>query len=237
MKRIISLILLLLCFNTAIAENTVISQVPFTTALLESSTAVDDGYFDDAVFIGDSLTLSIESRNLFKNATFIASVGASIGNAIDKPIFPYNGKNEKLMDILPKVNPKKIYILMGTNTLSFARSGDAVDFYAGLLDVIIKDYSDIPIYIVTIPTFRSHALKKIKQKHPDFSNKRIVDYNKRLVALAEERHCYVVDFSNALMAKKSIEPKGKFMAPDGIHLSLEGAELFKELLATHTKGE
>lgn len=225
------------CINAFSETEVLVSQAPFESAVVEKSEAVDDSYFDDAVFIGDSLTLSIESRNILKNAKFIADIGASISNAANSRIFPYEGKQYKLTELLQKFQPKKIYILIGTNTLTFSRSGDAIEPYKELLNVIIKDFPQAPVYMITIPTFRNHAIKKLHPKYPDFTNKRILDFNKRLVELAETAHCHLLDLCSELITSaKDIQPKKEYMAPDGYHLSMAGAELFKEFIKTHTVG-
>lgn len=241
-NKILSLFLGLMLFlqpvQIVFAQEQTISQVNVYSSSIEPSEAVDDSYFDDAVFIGDSLTLSIESRHVLPKATFIADIGARISAVASGKIFQENGNHYSILEILAKHEPGKIYILIGTNTLTFSRSMDAIEQYRELLNVIIKEYPLTPIYLISLPTFRNFAVKKTQEKHPDFSNKRILDYNKRLKVLAEDMHCNFLDLCTELMTSKNdIQPKKEFIAPDGYHFSLEGAEAFKNFIKTHTIGQ
>lgn len=243
MKKWISICLLLSFLMPALLGNAetevLVSQVTFEGSSLELSPAVEDSYFDDAVFIGDSLTLSIEERRILKNANFIANIGASIANCTNSRIFKYNNTSYTLKELLQVHLPKKIYIMIGTNTLTFSRSGDAIEPYKELLNVIIADFPKIPIYIIAIPTMRNAAVKKLQKKHPDFTNNRILDFNKKLEKLAETAHCYYLDLCGEFRtSKKDVQPKKEYMAPDGIHFSIEGADKFKDFIKTHTaKGD
>lgn len=243
MKKFFALCMILTLFLTSVGVNAetevLVSKIAYEGAKLELSPEVNENYFDDAVFIGDSLTLSIEERRILKNAKFIANVGASISNCANSRIFKYKNTGYTLKELLQIHLPKKIYIMIGTNTLTFSKSADAIEPYKELLNVIITDFPETPIYIIGLPTMRNGAIKKLRKKHPDFSNNRILDFNKRLETLAEEAHCYYLDLGEEFRtSKKDVQPKKEFMAPDGIHFSIEGAEKFKDFIRTHTaKGE
>lgn len=95
-------------------------------------TKVDDSYFDDAVFIGDSISYGLElyvtgkraeGETVLGNGTFLTSGSLSYGNSLwdvsDESVHPtYNGEKMKLEDAIAQIKPGKIYILLGTNDVA-----------------------------------------------------------------------------------------------------------------------
>lgn len=93
---------------------------------------VDDSYFDNAVFIGDSISYGLnlyvtekraEGENVFGKAQFLTSGSLSYANALwdvsDQSVHPlYNGEKMKLEEAVAQIKPDKIYILLGTNDVA-----------------------------------------------------------------------------------------------------------------------
>lgn len=95
-------------------------------------TQVDDGYFNDAVFIGDSISYGFElyvtekranGETVLGEAKFLTSGSLSYGNSLwdvsDESVHPtYNGEKMKLEDAIAQIKPGKIFILLGTNDVA-----------------------------------------------------------------------------------------------------------------------
>lgn len=95
-------------------------------------TQVDDSYFNDAVFIGDSISYGFElyvtekranGETVLGEAQFLTSGSLSYGNSLwdvsDESVHPtYNGEKMKLEDAIAQIKPGKIYILLGTNDVA-----------------------------------------------------------------------------------------------------------------------
>ena len=95
-------------------------------------TQVDDEYFNDAVFIGDSISYGFElyvtkkranGETVLGEAQFLTSGSLSYGNSLwdvsDESVHPtYNGVKMKLEDAIAQIKPGKIYILLGTNDVA-----------------------------------------------------------------------------------------------------------------------
>lgn len=95
-------------------------------------TQVDDSYFNDAVFIGDSISYGFElyvtekranGETVLGEAKFLTSGSLSYGNSLwdvsDESVHPtYNGVKMKLEDAIAQIKPGKIYILLGTNDVA-----------------------------------------------------------------------------------------------------------------------
>ncbi len=95
-------------------------------------TQVDDSYFNDAVFIGDSISYGFElyvtekranGETVLGEAQFLTSGSLSYGNLLwdvsDESVHPtYNGEKMKLEDAIAQIKPGKIFILLGTNDVA-----------------------------------------------------------------------------------------------------------------------
>lgn len=95
-------------------------------------TQVDDSYFNDAVFIGDSISYGFElyvtekranGETVLGEAQFLTSGSLSYGNSLwdvsDESVHPtYNGEKMKLEDAIVQIKPGKIFILLGTNDVA-----------------------------------------------------------------------------------------------------------------------
>lgn len=95
-------------------------------------TQVDDSYFNDAVFIGDSISYGFElyvtekranGETVLGEAKFLTSGSLSYGNSLwdvsDESVHPtYNGVKMKLEDAIAQIKPGKIFILLGTNDVA-----------------------------------------------------------------------------------------------------------------------
>ena len=104
-------------------------NVPYA---LPESAKVDDSYFDDAVFIGDSVSLKLEryttqqrsaNPNFFGKAQFLTAGSMGSGNALEAPssesIHPlYNGQKMALADSVKACGAKKVYIMLGMNDMA-----------------------------------------------------------------------------------------------------------------------
>lgn len=95
-------------------------------------TQVDDSYFNDAVFIGDSISYGFElyvtekranGETVLGEAQFLTSGSLGYGNSLwdvsDESVHPtYNGEKMKLEDAIAQIKPGKIFILLGTNDVA-----------------------------------------------------------------------------------------------------------------------
>ena len=82
------------------------------------SDSVDDSYFSDAVFIGDSRMEGFRNAYGITQGTFLTGVGLSI-NDMDKQIISTADGNISVYQGLSGRQYKKIYLMLGTNDLGF----------------------------------------------------------------------------------------------------------------------
>ena len=82
------------------------------------SDSVDDSYFSDAVFIGDSRMEGFRNASGITQGTFLTGVGLSINDMYKQIISTADG-NISVYQGLSGRQYKKIYLMLGTNDLGF----------------------------------------------------------------------------------------------------------------------
>lgn len=125
---------------------------------------VDLSYFSDAAFLGDSLTVGFSDYQINLSGALICGytgVGpdAIVNRAAVKS--PTRGQ-EVALDVLAAAQPKKLYILLGTNTLTTLGAADRfLAYYGQMLDELRQTLGeDCIIYVQSIPPVRPAAAEK-----------------------------------------------------------------------------
>ncbi len=196
---------------------------------------VDLSYFSDAAFLGDSLTVGFSDYQINLSGALICGytgVGpdAIVNRAAVKS--PTRGQ-EVALDVLAAAQPKKLYILLGTNVLN--RDGDYSSFltyYRLMLDMISQALPNTQIYVQSITPVRP----EVRSSHPGLYKERLCEINNELAAIALEKNCAFLNLWEAL-ADDNGDLKAEYAQPDGIHIKPEGYPAWVEYLATHTVGQ
>lgn len=162
---------------------------------------IDEEFFSNALFIGDSITEGISAYGLLDASNILAAKGLTISKA------------EKEMDTIVKRHPEKIYILLGSNDLLYGM--DSEEFSSDYIEFIqhIKDkLPETKIYIQSIfPVSRNIEIEK-----PLLSNSRIDEFNVNLKKKAEAQGIGYIDISSLLKDGSGI--MNKEYTSDGIHV-------------------
>ena len=179
---------------------------------------VDLGYFADAAFLGDSLTVGFSDYQINLGGALICGytgVGpdAIVNRAAVKS--PTRGE-EVALDVLTAAQPKKLYILLGTNTLTTLGASDRfLAYYGQMLDALRQALGeDCVIYVQSIPPVRPAAATE----KPGLATEVLRGVNEQLAQLAASKGCVYLDLWEAL-ADGEGNLKEMVAAPDGVHLS------------------
>ena len=211
---------------------------------LPASAEVSDSYFDDAVFIGDSVSLKLnyyvkEQRSsdpgFFGKAQFLTSGSLGSGNALwdlsDQSVHPtYNGTKMLLEDSVAASGAKKVYIMLGMNDVGLYGVDTAVANMEKLVDRILGKTPDAKIFIQSATPMVSSA------QLTDLNNANLLQYDQKLEALCADRGWYFVDVASVMRDSDGSLPREYCSDPDGmgIHFTDIGCERWIEYLRTHT---
>lgn len=189
--------------------------------------AVDDSYFEDAAFFGNSLVRGLDMFGGLDDGEFFAATSAnviSVGMTRDSQTS--DGSPATLLQALEEKQYRKIYLLFGINEIGF-NTDSFVSLYGGVLDEIAAAQPDAQLYIMSL----TPITEKRSASDDVFKRERVEEFNERLYALAEERGCYYLDIYSALADENGWLPSEH--STDGIHFTAEKYPEWADYLRTH----
>ena len=192
---------------------------------------VDMAYFDDALFIGDSITQGFQVyASGIKNAKYAAYIGIGPKQLMSGTVTNINGEVVTAIDEIRAAQAKKVYLLLGTNALSNLEDEALLQYYSDFLDFLAPQLpQDTVYYVQAMPP----VTKEKNEADAKYSNERIRKLNESLASLCFARGWHFLDLYSAL-ADDEKNLRGELMAGDGVHLNGQGYEVWKEYLVTHT---
>lgn len=196
--------------------------------LVPESAAVDDSYFDDAVFIGNSRTEGLKKFSGLSNATFITEVGLTVDSIFTDYCDVSGVGKARAFDQLASMEFGKVYIMLGMNELGWVYESVFKDDYGKIIDKIREINPDAVIYIQSII-----PVSKWKDSSNDvFTNANVERLNAQLRDLADEKEVHYVDVAEGLMDSEGYLPYEA--TGDGVHLTPEYCVKWMDYLRTHT---
>ena len=196
---------------------------------------VDLSYFADAAFLGDSLTVGFSDYQINLDGALICGyTGVGPDAIVNRSAVksPTRGQ-EVALDVLAAARPKKLYILLGTNTLTTVGAADRfLAYYGQMLDALRQTLGeDCVIYVESIPPVRPEAAAE----KPGLASDIIRSVNEQLAKLAADKGCVYLDLWETF-ADENGNLKEMLAAPDGVHFSAgNGYGAWVTYLRNHAK--
>ncbi len=191
---------------------------------VEYTKAVDYDYFNDAVFVGDSLTEGMRMYSGIGGGKFYTKVGVSLYGA--DTLSNADGVNIFESDDLK--NAGKMYIMLGINQeLKPENIENYIKMYGKFIDRIREVNSDITIYV--------QSVMPVSQKFEQSSGilaQNILNANKALNRLAIDKCCYYIAVNEIAVGDSGYMQNG--ISPDGVHLSAPKCKEWVDYLKHHT---
>lgn len=201
------------------------SQVP-------ESAAVDESFFDDAVFVGNSRTDGFMMYCGLDNASFYAGTSITVRSAFTKPVVSINGKKLSIVDALKSGKQfKKVYVMLGLNEVGWPYDNVFIDDYTKLIQAIREAQPDAQIYVQSMLPVSA----KVDAKGTDVNNKNIKRRNSCIREITKNEKVYFVNVYEKFVDASGCLPAKA--APDGVHLNASQCKIWLEYLMTHTVEE
>ncbi|MBP0963208.1 MAG: hypothetical protein J6Q99_02820, partial [Oscillospiraceae bacterium] len=172
---------------------------------------VKSEYFDDAMFVGDSITYGMKVYNTMTNATVIAHTGINPQTILNKAVIQ---EGEEMLTILQAMNlhnPGKIYIMLGANGVAFLEEESMMGFYGDFIDSVKAQHPDALVYVQSILPVTAE-----KSEDERYSNDRIDQYNISLMNLCKEKGVYYLNVAEAFKDELGNLPT-EASPKDGMH--------------------
>lgn len=188
---------------------------------------VEDDYFFDAVFIGDSRTVGMyEYGGLEETAAFYASTGLTIYKLFDSAIVEVPGQKKKITieEALQENSFAKIYLMIGINEMGTGTVETFIAKYREVVEHLKELQPEAIIYvqgIIRVTTERSNQGDYI-------NNEGIEARNRELETLADGRSVFYLDV-NPLICDETGGLIESYTF-DGVHLKAKYIQIWKDYL-------
>lgn len=201
-------------------------------APVPASDPVEDSYFDDVAFVGDSRTDGFRLYSGLDRGTYFCVTGETVASATDMENWKTeDGKKISLADAVAAADCGKIYLMLGVNELGW-NGTDIFRTHAGsLLQRLKADHPDAEIVVQSLLPVSAEQ----DAKGSYVNNQRILAYNQVWMELAEENGCDYVNVAEAVTGEDGCLPAN--MSFDGVHLNRAGCHAWLDYLRTHSVGE
>lgn len=191
---------------------------------------VDSSFFDDAVFVGDSISLklSYDTTGRLGNAQFLVQGSYGVGNAIyDVLPTTYRGNTyTNLEDAIAATGAKKLFIMMGMNDIGLYGIDGTIENWGTLLGLIRGVCPDIQIYIQSMTPVWTGGEKG------GLTNPNINEYNNKLRAFAAENGCSFIDVA-PFMRDETGGLATAYCSDNYVHVSDVGVDTWIKVLKAY----
>lgn len=191
---------------------------------------VEDDYFSDALFLGDSRTVGMQKYGeLGETATFYASTGLTIYKLFSAEIAELPDQSEKVTveEALQHQSFGKIYIMIGINEIGGGTTEGYAQTYGETVAHLQELQPDAIIYIQGI--LKVTAARSAKGDY--INNESIAARNEALSQLADGKKIFYLDVNEALCDESGGMVKD--YTSDGVHLKAKYISLWEEYLKDH----
>lgn len=192
------------------------------------SAPVDDSYFSDAVFMGDSRTEGFALFSGLDTMTTYASRGLNVSTVFTDATIDLNGTMVTAIDALKNTSFSKLYIMFGLNEASWPYSDVFIEDYGDIIDEARAVNPNAVIYIQSILP----VTKSCSDSSESFNKTNIDKLNGMLKQLAADKQVYYIDCEKAVADADGYLPEDS--STDGIHFGVAECEAWLEYLKTHT---
>ena len=153
---------------------------------------VGSNFFDDAVFIGDSVTLKLSyyaaSSGELGKATFLTRGSYGVNHAVtDSMLLNYQGKDMKVEDAVKATGAKKVFIMLGMNDIALYGIDKTIDNWKTLISRIKSTCPNAKIYVQSMTPIWTGG------ETGGLTNKNMDAYNERLQTAVTAEGCYFIN--------------------------------------------
>lgn len=207
-------------------QNNLEQQIPVVDEEPKEFVSVDENYFDDAVFIGDSRTVGLHDYGGLDKATFYATVGMNVYDLWTDEFCEVDGEKVTLEEALSLRQYKKVYFQIGINEMGTGTVDSFMQAYEASVKKIAELQPDAIIFVqgIMCVTKDKSDVDKI------FNNLGIQIRNERIALLADNTKIFYIDMNEVVC-----DPEGNLrddLTFDDLHLYASKYGIWVDFLMT-----
>lgn len=203
--------------------------VPVNSSIVpEQRIPVDDTYFADAVFIGDSRMEGFRNQSGITQGQFLTGVGMDVSNIFTQQYIHLYNEQITVYQALINTNYKKVYVMLGTNDLGEPDFNDFKENYRSCLREIKKLLpSDVIMYVISVA-----YVEESKVEDTTYVNNQNIDaVNEKILELCEEESYYYININEVLSDGNHSLLEGA--TSDGVHMYDTYCKIWLDYLRNH----
>jgi hypothetical protein len=207
-------------------SETVVSDEDTEPAIMYDFTTVDDSYFDDACFIGDSRTVGLSKYAGIENATFLCATSLTIFD-YEKPKITYEGEKTSIRDVLSENRFGKIYIMFGINECGSSSAERFFETYANAVNDIRLLQPGTIVFVEGNLLVTSQS----SMESEDITNDNISLRNYYLSLLENKQDIFYIDINTTELCEDgALVPDYTW---DQVHIKAQYYPIWKDFLLSH----
>ena len=197
---------------------------PQTETAAPEPVTVDEHYFDNTLFIGDSRTEELSLWGRLGTARYYCGVGFSVFNIFGETVTNDDFSGQTLEGALAEHQYDQIYIQLGYNESGYPLES-LMSQYTVLLDTVREAQPDARIVLHAV----MHASRGAVERWDNYAPENLDAINARIRELAESRdRVYYVDVNDLFIDENGYMREG--LSNDGEHLDIEWTEVWAQAL-------
>lgn len=220
-----------------------IFNTDFFTTTAATTVLHGNEFFNDAVFIGDSVTLGLKNyttsernngRECLGKAKFLCAGSMGYTNSrravgTKNSIHPkYQGKEMLIEDAVKATGAKKVFIMLGMNDFAGYNSSTVKKNVLDTINKIVEKNPNVQIFVESVT-----PITKSKE-HGNFTNTNIDKFNETLKSICKDNSWEYVDISSQLKGdSNALKPEycgDNTSNGMGIHMSFKGCKVWVSYL-------
>ena len=193
---------------------------------------VDNSYFQDAAFVGDSRTDGFMLYSGIGAGKNLTSNGLSIFKLAEKKALTIGGEKYTLLEALALEEYGKVYLSLGVNELGIYKDNAFYESYCAAIDQIRAVQPNAVIYIQGLIPLNEGQIRQANGNKYNLTNDHLRVYNDLMKRAAEEKQVVYLDLYGEFVDENGELPEG--VSRDGVHLVKDACKQWLEYLKTHT---
>jgi hypothetical protein len=202
-----------------------VTETPTETLPLASGD-YDKAYFDNFLFIGDSISTGLSGFDFLSAANVFAKIGYTPTN-----VRTDENNGVTVYQKLAVQKPETVVIMLGTNGLSYISTDAMIKDYSLFIDEIRDILPDSRIVILSIP-----PVTKVHEETKPENIALIKGYNEALLTMSEEKETDFIDVYT-LLADGEGYTRTEYAEADGLHVKGPAYKAILHLIETTLKGD